>query len=122
MNEPSTNDHAGARIGEAERERALHTLSHHVGTGRLSLTEFEARSTIAAAATTPAELARVLVDLPIPLTPAPAPVPHSPLSTGVIAASVVVLALAAALTTGHWWWFAAIATVPALVAYRRRTR
>ena len=121
MNEPrsSANDNAGARIGEAERERALHTLSHHVGTGRLSLTEFEARSTIAAAATTPAELARVLVDLPIPLTPAPAPVPHPLSSTGVIAASIVVLALVAALTTGQWWWLATITAVPTLVAYRR---
>ena len=115
MNEPM-----GARIGDAERERALHTLSHHVGTGRLTLTEFEARSTIAATATTPDELAQVLVDLPIPLTPGTAvPSPHPTSLTSVIAVSIVVLALAAALTTGHWWWLALIAAAPALVVYQR---
>ncbi|MBU3066842.1 DUF1707 domain-containing protein [Nocardia sp. NEAU-G5] len=114
------NEQMGARIGDAERERALHTLSHHVGTGRLSLTEFEARSTIAATATTPEELAQVLVDLPIPLTPGATAANSHPASlTGVIAVSIVVLALAAALTTGHWWWLALIAAAPALVVYRR---
>lgn len=111
-------DDTAARIGEAERERALHTLSHHVGTGRLSLTEFEARSTIAAAATTRGELARVLVDLPIPLTAAPAPDARALPATGVVAAAVLVLTLAATLTTGNWWWVALLCVVPAYAAYR----
>jgi fatty acid desaturase len=114
MNEPTS-----ARIGDAERERALYILSHHVGTGRLSLSEFEARSTIAAAAGTSAELARMLADLPIPLTPAPTPAARPARRTGVIAAAIIVLAVAAALTTGHWWWLALIAAIPAFAAYRR---
>lgn len=114
MNEPTD-----ARIGDAERERALRTLSHHVGAGRLSLTEFEARSTIVAAATTSADLARVLLDLPLPVTAALAPVPHPLLRTSVIGVSLAVVAISAVLTTGNWWWITLTAAMPTLAAYRR---
>lgn len=97
-----------SRITVAERERALEQLSHHLGTGRLSLTEFDERSAIAAAATTKGQLAELFVDLP-GTTPA-APQVHTDnrlrqLST--IAAVIAIIAVVLAVATGSWLWLLA---------------
>ena len=57
------------------RERAIQQLSEHFANDHLSLDELEARMELAYKATTPAELARLTVDLPsVAAAPAPAPV------------------------------------------------
>ncbi|QBJ95381.1 DUF1707 domain-containing protein [Rhodococcus sp. ABRD24] len=60
------------RIGTAERERALDTLTRHFSDGRLTVTEFDERSGRIAAATTRGQLEQVFVDLPSP-TPTATP-------------------------------------------------
>lgn len=52
------------RIGDAERERAAARLADEVGTGRLTLAEYEQRVDRAYAARTAADLAAVTADLP----------------------------------------------------------
>ncbi|TLG12402.1 DUF1707 domain-containing protein [Nocardia cyriacigeorgica] len=98
-------DSPGLRISVAERERALRELTHHLGTGRLSLDEFEIRSAAVAAADRPEHLAELFTDLPgavpdsVPLGPPPSPLP------AVGAGTVVVLGVLAALVFGSWWLF-----------------
>jgi glycine/D-amino acid oxidase-like deaminating enzyme len=97
-------DSPGLRISVAERERALRELTHHLGTGRLSLDEFEIRSAAVAAADRPEQLAELFTDLPgavpdsTPLGPPPSPLP------AVGAGTVVVLGVVLALVFGSWWW------------------
>lgn len=58
-------DYAPApRIGDLERERTIARLREHVGTGRISLAEFESRLDTVYAARTEADLAAVVRDLP----------------------------------------------------------
>lgn len=52
------------RLSDAERSRALEVLGAHFAEGRLTLPEFEERSSKAAAATTTSELATLFDDLP----------------------------------------------------------
>lgn len=60
-------DYAPApRIGDLERERAIARLREHVGTGRISLAEFESRLDTVYAARTEPDLAVVVRDLPTP--------------------------------------------------------
>lgn len=111
-----------SRITVTERERALEQLSHHLGTGRLSLTEFDERSTIAAAATSKGQLAELFADLPGVTPPAP-PVPTSNalqrLST--IAALISIVAVVLAVATGNWLWLlAGTGTIVAFVVQRMR--
>lgn len=116
MNDASS----GGRIGDAERERAIHILAHHAGTGLLSLTEFSDRSALVAMATTKTELAHLLVDLPIPLAE-PVDVPRNPLRRIVVTSAVItVIVLAITVTTGHWLWLLAIAAIPAVLYVARR--
>ena len=94
-----------SRITVTERERALEQLSHHLGTGRLSLTEFDERSAVAAAATTKGQLAELFVDLPgtTPVTPQVNPSnPLRQLST--VAAVIAIVAVVLAVATGNWLW------------------
>lgn len=66
------------RIGDAERERAAARLADEVGTGRLTLAEYEQRVDRAYAARTAADLAAVTADLP---SAAPRPTPSSSVPT-----------------------------------------
>ncbi len=97
-------DSPGLRISVAERERALRELTHHLGTGRLSLDEFETRSAVVAAAERPEQLAELFIDLPgavpdsVPLGPPASPLP------AVGAGLVVVFGVVLALVVGSWWW------------------
>ena len=57
---------SSTRIGDAERAQAQRALQHHLGTGRLQLTEFVERFALAADAVTAADVAALFVDLPAP--------------------------------------------------------
>ncbi|MFP5282009.1 MAG: DUF1707 domain-containing protein [Actinomycetes bacterium] len=71
------------RIGDLERDRAAGCLQEHYAAGRLTGAEFDERLTLALAARTGADLARLFVDLPFPHpilppdTPAPTLTPPS---------------------------------------------
>ncbi|MBF6175626.1 DUF1707 SHOCT-like domain-containing protein [Nocardia blacklockiae] len=111
-----------SRLMAADRERALRELSAHLGSGRLSLAEFDERSTAAAAATTKAELAEVFLDLPIA---AQAPAEHVAgvlprLVTGT--AAVLVFAVVCAWVTGNWWWLVLLAALPLIARVALRAR
>ncbi|WP_280233684.1 DUF1707 domain-containing protein [Nocardia cyriacigeorgica] len=116
-------DTPGPRISVTERERALRELSHHLGTGRLTLDEFETRSAAVAAASGPAQLAAVFTDLPgavpdpAPLTPPGNPVP------AIAAAGVVTLGIVLALVFGSWWLLLLpiLVGAAALIAVKRRS-
>ncbi|WP_433710571.1 DUF1707 SHOCT-like domain-containing protein [Nocardia sp. CA-084685] len=112
-----------SRITVTQRERALEQLSHHLGTGRLSLTEFDERSAIAAAATTKGQLAELFVDLPgtTPLAP-PAPTRGNALQRlRTIAAVVSIVAVVLAVATGNWLWLlAGTGTIVAFVVQQLR--
>ncbi|MBV6758265.1 DUF1707 SHOCT-like domain-containing protein [Rhodococcus opacus] len=60
------------RIGTAEREQALNSLSEHFAAGRLTVPEFDERSLAVTNATTRGELDRVFTDLPATTAAAPA--------------------------------------------------
>ncbi|MFE3445420.1 DUF1707 domain-containing protein [Nocardia sp. NPDC059180] len=115
-------DTPGPRISVAERERALRELSHHLGTGRIDLDEFETRSAAVAAANQPAELAELFTDLPgVVPDAAPLTSPGNPLPA-IAAAGVVALAVVLALIFGSWWMLLVVPTVAgasALVAVKR---
>lgn len=53
------------RASDADRERVVSALQEQVGVGRLTLEEFEERSTVAYTAKTIAELRKLTRDLPI---------------------------------------------------------
>jgi hypothetical protein len=111
-----------SRITVTERERALEQLSHHLGTGRLSLTEFDERSAIAAAATTKAQLAELFADLPGATPPAPpAPTGNALQRLSTIAALISIVAVVLAVATGNWLWLlAGTGTIVAFVIQRMR--
>ncbi|MEV5839568.1 DUF1707 domain-containing protein [Nocardia sp. NPDC052112] len=111
-----------SRITVTERERALEQLSHHLGTGRLSLTEFDERSAIAAAATTKGQLAELFADLPGVTPPAPsAPTVNALQRLRTIAAVISIVAVVLAVATGNWLWLlAGTGTIVAFVVQRMR--
>jgi hypothetical protein len=53
------------RASDEDRQRVLAVLERHTGEGRLTLDEFTQRAGVAAGATTLAELAAVVNDLPV---------------------------------------------------------
>jgi Domain of unknown function (DUF1707) len=57
-------DGAAIRVADADRERAVEELREHLMAGRLTQTEFEERVESAYAATTRADLDRLVEDLP----------------------------------------------------------
>ncbi len=119
------------RIGTTERERAIQALAEHLAEGRLDVTEYDQRATLAAAAKTRGELAAIFDDLPEPnpmrepvVAAAHVPVPAAPpdplirhekrtRSTAIVV-GFVVFAVAAIVTVtailGEWW-----ALIPALL-------
>ncbi|MEV4128519.1 DUF1707 domain-containing protein [Nocardia sp. NPDC049707] len=111
-----------SRITVTERERALEQLSHHLGTGRLSLTEFDERSAVAAAATTKGQLAELFVDLPGTTPPAPpAPTGNALQRLRTIAAVISIVAVVLAVATGNWLWLlAGTGTIVAFVVQQLR--
>ena len=60
----------GLRAADDDRDTVLRTLEWHAAAGRLTLDEFDQRSTAALAAVTLDELAVLTADLPEPLEPA----------------------------------------------------
>ncbi|MEU0503387.1 DUF1707 domain-containing protein [Nocardia sp. NPDC005998] len=112
-----------SRITVTERERALEQLSHHLGTGRLSLTEFDERSASAAAATSKGQLAELFADLPGVTPPAPPvePTANALQRLSTIAALISIVAVVLAVATGNWLWLlAGTGTIVAFVVQRMR--
>ncbi|WP_174187127.1 DUF1707 SHOCT-like domain-containing protein [Nocardia barduliensis] len=106
---------AGPPASLADRERAMRELTHHLGTGRLSLTEFDELSAAVAAATSRSQLAELFADLPGTTPPAAEVVPVNPLPRLVVlAGAAVVFSVVLAVTTGSWLWLLVILAAPAL--------
>lgn len=64
----------GLRIGDAERETAVHLLGEQYAVGRLTKEEFDERSDAAWSARTGSDLAPLFADLPVVAPGQPAPV------------------------------------------------
>jgi len=111
------------RIGTAEREQALKTLSAHFSAGRLSVAEFDERSAVVAAAATRGDLERVFGDLPA-LEPEPEP-PSPKRSYDWRAAMLAVTPIAALVlffVLHNWIWFLLIPVVGVLLSVGRFKR
>lgn len=65
------------RASDGDRERVVQALQEQVGEGRLTLQEFEERSTAVYEAKTVGELRELLTDLPVDVFPQPAPSPFA---------------------------------------------
>lgn len=93
------------RVGDAAREKALHELSQHLSTGRLTLSEFDERTAAAATATTTTELAVLFADLPGAVPPA-APPDSGDLEKGLLVLGIgcAIVACLAAQLLGGWGW------------------
>jgi hypothetical protein len=109
---------AELRIGDAQREQAATRLSDEVGTGRLTLGEYEQRVGRVYAAHTASELAAVFADLPPAARTAPPgngssrtarswPAPVAAMWAPWVAASVIsmVVWVATSLGAGHALYF-----------------
>lgn len=115
------------RIGTAEREQALEALSRHFSDGRLTVTEFDERSSQVAAATTRGQIDRVFADLPAtagPGSPAPAEPARrfQPDWSGRAMAVIPIAALVLFFVTGSWLWFLAVPAAGALLFGTDRER
>lgn len=66
------------RIGNDERQNAVHSLGEHYGAGRIDAEEYEERVAAAYAARTQNELDVLFADLPQPPAPPMVPVPMPP--------------------------------------------
>jgi hypothetical protein len=115
-------DSAGSRVSVADRERALLELSHHLGSGRLDLAEFDERSAAVSNATTKSQLAEQFADLPGGTPPAVRAKESNPLRNLVVATgSIAVLALVLAVVLGSWWLLLVAIGVPATFTIAIRT-
>jgi hypothetical protein len=63
-NAMDSEEHPALRIGDAERDEVMETLTEHHVRGRLPVEELDRRHRVALTAETDAELASLLVDLP----------------------------------------------------------
>lgn len=92
------------RVGDREREQTVSTLRDAVAEGRITLAEFDERSSAAYAARTQTELDRLTSDLPVPgaarATPAPAPAARPP---GVRDEAFVVAVMGGSERKGRWY-------------------
>jgi hypothetical protein len=71
MDTQLTNNQRGAiRVSDAERDQAAAELSEHYQAGRLTLEEFDDRSSIALRARTRSDLVALFADLPTTVVPA----------------------------------------------------
>ncbi|WP_063129472.1 DUF1707 SHOCT-like domain-containing protein [Nocardia fusca] len=117
----------GARITVEQRDRALRELAEHLGSGLLTLTEYEERTAAVTAARTTPELAALFTDLPAPsATPGSNETADPALGFAVLAGGAAVFALVLALVYGGWLWLLLLVIVlvsapllPALVRRRR---
>ncbi|MFD2422115.1 DUF1707 SHOCT-like domain-containing protein [Amycolatopsis pigmentata] len=117
------------RIGDADREQALHALGEHMSHGRLTIDEYGERSAKVTAAKTRGDLGALFTDLPEPHprfgtgTPtaeqaAPAPATSTqpatwtdrPLNQRAVAAGVPLFWVVAVIigVTTHFWWIMAL--------------
>lgn len=118
------------RIGDAERDQALETLTRHFVAGRLDQAEFEQRSVVVWQAATARDLGSVFTDLPV-LPPEPPPGPsaaerrRAALRTRLLVALMLVSALAV-VGVVSWFVVALVAVVwgavPAPARQLRRDR
>jgi hypothetical protein len=121
-------DLSGARITAEQRDRALRELADHLGSGRLTLTEYDERATAVAAASTTPDLAAVFTDLPVAVPPpAPRQATDPALVYALTAGGAAALALVLALVFGGWLWLvllvlALIAAPPVASVVRRVSR
>ncbi|UGT63327.1 DUF1707 SHOCT-like domain-containing protein [Nocardia asteroides] len=105
-----------SRAGDADRERALRELVEHLGSGRLSLPEFEVRSAAVLAAESRVELAASFADLPAGVPPGPpGPAPRPGVRRAVLATALTCLALLLTALTGQWAWLLGLLAVPLLL-------
>ena len=85
MDTPTTDFQRGAiRVSDAERDQAVAEFSEHYQSGRLTLEEFDDRSTRALQARTGTDLSALFTDLPNSMVTGPAacPVPFAPADPG----------------------------------------
>ncbi|MFE9575231.1 DUF1707 domain-containing protein [Nocardia sp. NPDC006044] len=109
------------RITADERERALRELAAHMAAGRLSVVEFDERSTVAAEVTTMTELAELFADLPGAVPAAPASIEPTPMRRLVfVAVTFSLFAIAAALVSGNMLWLLLPVLLTLIVALARR--
>ncbi|MFC8529420.1 DUF1707 domain-containing protein [Nocardia sp. NPDC057227] len=105
-----------SRAGDADRERAMRELVEHLGSGRLSLPEFEVRSAAVVAAESRAELAESFADLPAGVPPGPpGPAPRPGVRRAVLAAGSVGAAVLLTVLSGQWVWLLGLLAVPLLL-------
>ncbi len=98
------------RVGDDEREAAVAALGEHYAAGRLTLEEYDQRTSHAFAARTTGDLARLFGDLP--LLPAPAEPRRGRSRAGFAPVLLVVIALVVltqlpwplVLVVGWIWW------------------
>ncbi|MGW0006516.1 DUF1707 SHOCT-like domain-containing protein [Nocardia grenadensis] len=117
----------GARITVEQRDRALRELAEHLGSGLLTLTEYEERTAAVTAAHTTPELAALFTDLPAPpATPGSTETTDPAFGFAVLAGGAAVFALVLALVYGGWLWLLLLVIVlvsaPLLPAVVRRRR
>ena len=94
----------GLRAADDDRDTVLHTLERHVAAGRLTLDEFDQRSTAALAAVTLDDLAVLTADLPeLPAEPErqPGPAGHERHLVLLFAIAFVALAVLVAMMLLH---------------------
>lgn len=88
------------RASDADRDRVVAQLQHHVGAGRLTLDEFSHRAGAAYRARTLSELAELTRDLPTPVPPPAAPAHRLPrLFAAALALAVLAFLVGAAILT-----------------------
>lgn len=110
MDTQLTNNQPGAiRVSDAERDQALAELSEHYQAGRLTLAEFDDRSSLALRARTGNDLVALFADLPMTAVPA-AMTPAGPTGAaslggrragGLPLARVVIACVIAAIIVGN---------------------
>jgi hypothetical protein len=106
------------RVGDPERDEAVHLLATHFGAGRLSAAEHEDRVTQAKAALIHSDLALLFDDLPSPHPAAPnlpaLPVEETPLGCALVGVGSLLLFIGIPLTIilgftdGLWWLLAPV--------------
>ncbi|MGW5388114.1 DUF1707 SHOCT-like domain-containing protein [Nocardia sp. NPDC003963] len=117
----------GARITGEQRDRALRELADHLGSGQLTLTEYEERTAAVTAARSTPELAALFTDLPAP-TPPPGSTETADPAVGfaILSGGSAVFALILALVFGGWLWLLLLVillvSAPLLPAAVRRRR